>query len=66
MTDLTPQEELIMLGKLVYGKFWQARLCKQLGVSRSTVGKWRVGTRPIPPYVFMVLYLLRDQSNVKR
>ena len=49
MTD--PRDELIALGRALYGQRWQTATANYLWVNPRTVRYWASGGRPVPPEV---------------
>lgn len=50
------------LGRLIYGKKWQTRMAKALGVSVGSVNRWATGRFPIPKPIIVALKAI-DKNN---
>lgn len=64
-TALNPQE-VVKIGRRLYGRAWNNRLASALGVEKSTVSRWARGLVPVSPSRAMALRLLLDKHKLRK
>ncbi|WP_147279887.1 DNA methyltransferase [Legionella worsleiensis] len=57
------KNDLILIGKKLYGSRWKTQLAKNLGYCRETVSRWANGKQPIPITAKKTLHMLDNQTN---
>ena len=55
--------DLVIIGKKLYGSRWKTPLAKALGYRRETVSRWATGKQSIPMSAEKTLFLLDKQTN---